>query len=37
MANASPIYLKSTTDTNHYIKYDSVNDGPQLGFLVVFQ
>ena len=32
MNNASPIYLKSSSDTNHYIKYDSVYDGPQLGF-----
>ena len=32
MSNASPIYLKSSTDLNHHIKYDSVYDGPQLGF-----
>jgi len=31
MTNSSPIYLK-TTDTNHYIKYDAVYDGPQIGF-----
>ena len=32
MTNASPIYLKSNTDSNHYIKYDLTNEGPQLGF-----
>jgi len=31
MSNANPIYLKSNTDPNHYIKYDSVYDGLQLG------
>jgi len=31
MSNASPIYLKSTDDINHYIKYDAVYDGPQIG------
>jgi hypothetical protein len=33
MDNASPIYLKSLTDTKNYIKYDSTYDGPQIGFL----
>lgn len=33
MDNASPIYLKSLTDTKNYIKYDSVIDGVEIGFL----
>jgi len=32
MVNSNPMHLKSNTDTNHYIKYDSVYDGSQLGF-----
>jgi len=31
ISNSSPIYLK-TTDPNHYIKYNSVYDGSQIGF-----